>query len=311
MVWGIERAYKMKIEYLRTFIEVVEKGGFLRAARELGVTQATVSNHIAALEKFFGAVLFDRSKRTVRLTKEGEILLEKAKKILSIVEEAKRELTWMAREKEGKIKVAASTIPGEHILPWLVARFKEVRPKVSFEIEVMDSSEALKKLLEGEVDLAAVGSLFDRSTNEFDVVPIGKEKLVFVCPVGHELVRKEKVTLEDCLKYPFVFRSKTSGTRAEAEKALALRRVPPGKLKISLEVGSTEAVVNAVSAGLGITIMSETAARKAEAAGLVKIIEVEGWKAERMLYLVRDKRRPLAAMAEEFWRFASEMWKKG
>ncbi|MEM2777272.1 MAG: LysR substrate-binding domain-containing protein, partial [Candidatus Jordarchaeales archaeon] len=161
-------------------------------------------------------------------------------------------------------------------------------------------------LLRGEADLAAVGSLMEASAKEIEVTPIGRERLVFICPVNHELAMKKKVTLEDCLRYPFVFRGKTSGTRIEAERAFMQLGVPLDKVKISLEAGSTEAVINAVSVGLGITVLSETAARKAEAAGLVKIIEVEGWDVERVLYLVRDKRRKMSAAVEEFWRFASE-----
>ncbi|MBS7288310.1 MAG: LysR family transcriptional regulator [Candidatus Freyarchaeota archaeon] len=296
----------MRIEYFRTFIEVVEKGGFLRAARELGVTQATVSNHIAALEGFFGVTLFDRSKRAVRLTKEGEVLLERAKEILKLVDETKEELKKMVGEKEERIRIVASTIPGEHILPKLVARFREENPKVSFEIEVLDTGGALRKLLRGEADLAAVGSLMEESVKEIEAVPIGKEKLIFICPVDHELTREKKVTLEDCLNYPFVSRGRTSGTRIEVEKAFMQLGIPLDRIKISLEAGSTEAVINAVSVGLGITVLSETAAKKAESAGLVKIIKVEGWNVERTLYLVRDKRRKMSAVVEEFWRFASE-----
>ncbi len=300
----------MRVEYFKTFIEVVEKGGFLRAARELGVTQATVSNHIATLEKFFGVTLFDRSRRIVRLTKEGEILLKRAKEILELVDKTRDELRKIGEEEEGRIRLVASTIPGEHILPNLVAQFKEKNPRISFEIEVLDTGGALKKLLRGEADLAAVGSLTEESVKEIEAIPIGRERLVFICPVNHELAMKKKVTLEDCLRYPFVFRERTSGTRLEAERALMRLGIPLDKVKVSLEAGSTEAVINAVSVGLGITILSETAAKKAEVAGLVKIIEVEGWDVERMLYLVRDKRRKMPVVVKDFWKFASEKQRK-
>ncbi len=296
----------MKIEYFRTFVEVVEKGGFLKAARELGVTQATVSNHIAALERFFGVLLFDRSKRAVKLTKEGEVLLEKVKDILRIVEETKKELKKMTEEAEETIRIVASTIPGEHILPGLIASYKKLKPKVNFEVEVQDTGRALKKLLRGEADLAAVGSLMEESFKEIEALPIGKERLVFICPIDHELTKKDKVKLEDCLRYPFVFRRKTSGTRAEVEKALRKLGISPSEIKVSLETGSTEATINAVSVGLGITILSEMAARKAETAGLIKIIKVEGWNVERMLYLVRDRRKKMTATVEEFWKMVSE-----
>ncbi len=296
----------MRLEYFRTLIEVARRGGFLKAARGLGVTQATVSNHIAALEKFFGVELFDRTKRTVSLTKEGEILLEKAKEILRIVNEAKEELKKVSEEEEGTIRVAASTIPGEHVLPGLIAQFKREHPKVSFEVKIMDTGTALEALLQGEADLAAVGSLMGRSTRELDALPIGKEKLIFICPVEHELTRKEVVTLDDCLAFPFVFRGVNSGTRAEVEKKFKEIGAPVEKVNISLEVGSTEAVMTAVSEGLGISVVSEIAARKAEAAGLIKILNVKGWDAERTLYLVRDKSKRPTRGVKLFWNFLSK-----
>ena len=128
---------------------------------------------------------------------------------------------------------------------------------------------------------------------KFDFLQIGEEQLVLIVPCNHELAKNKTVKLTEILKYPFVSREETSGTRKEIERLLEKNNIPPDKLEVALELGSTESVITAVSEGRGISIISSIAAKKAQAAGLVKIIKIEEAKNPRKLYMVRPK-RPLS-----------------
>ncbi len=116
------------------------------------------------------------------------------------------------------------------------------------------------------------------------------------------LAKQESVTLNEVIKYPFIDREETSGTRKEIERLLENNKLSLEQLKVSLALGSTESIVTAVSEGRGVGIISSIAAKKACAAGLVKIVKIKEAKTPRKLYIVRPK-GPLVKISEAFWEF--------
>jgi DNA-binding transcriptional LysR family regulator len=291
----------MRLDYLKTFLTVARIGSFSIAAKELRTSQGTVSNHIAALEEYFDAQLLKRTVKGVEVTDAGAILQETAEKMLRDVENAKAQISLTKQKLTGVIKIAASTIPEEHLLPGLIAEFQKKLPDIKFKIKTEDSVTSLMSLQAGEVDFAATGSI--KGYNErFEAFEIGKEELVLIVPRGHELSSRKSVKLGDIFKYPYINREETSGTRAEIERIFESAGIAPSKLKTSLELGSTESVITAVSEGRGISIVSSIASKKAQAAGLVTILKLEDANSSRKLYLLRPKRNLLKA-AEVFWEF--------
>ncbi len=129
--------------------------------------------------------------------------------------------------------------------------------------------------------------------------------MVLVVPCNHELAQNKIAKLSEILPHAFVIREETSGTRLEIERLLAKNNVQPQKLKVVMELGSTESIITAVSEGRGISIISSIAAKKAQAAGLTKIIKIEESKSPRKLYMVRPKRQ-LLKTSETFWEFCKE-----
>jgi len=290
---------------LETFLEVVSAGSFLEAAKRLKITQGTVSNHIATLEEYFGVRLFVRTRDGVRLTEEGKILYKRARQILDLVNTTRKEIISSSEKLRGVIRIAASTIPGEYIIPIIAGNFKRTYPDVDFEIEISDTGTSLRKLIEGRVDFAAVGSLMNmRETLETKV--IARERLVVITAVNHELSKRKTLTLEEVLNYPFVSREPSSGTRNEINKIFEEKNIDPEKLNIVLELGSTGSVITAVSDGIGISIVSSIAAEKAKAAGLVNIIEIENARNWRELFLVRAKKPEHPEILEKFWQSVKE-----
>ena len=134
---------------------------------------------------------------------------------------------------------------------------------------------------------------------------MGQEELVLIVPCNHELANQKTVKLSEIGKYPFINREETSGTRKEIERLFQHNNSSHGTVEAASELGSTESVITAVSEGQGISIISSIAARKAQAAGLVKIVKIEEAKNPRKLYIARPK-RPLLKTYETFWEFCKD-----
>ena len=294
----------IRFDYLNTFLTVARTHSFSAAAKELKTSQGTVSHHIAALEAYFDAELFKRTANGVEVTDDGATLKEAAEKILQQAQEAKAKISTAKLNLSGTIRIAASSIPGEHLIPSLISEFQRKHPDVKFRVKAEDSLNSLGSLQVGDADFAAVGTI-QGFEEKFDFLQIGEEQLVLVVPCSHELAKHETVKLSEILKYPFVNREDTSGTRLEIERLLEKNGILPQMLQAALELGSTESVITAVSEGRGISIISSIAAVKAQAAGLIKIVTIAEAKNPRKLYIVRPK-KPLLKISEAFWEFCKQ-----
>ena len=294
----------IRFDYLKTFLTVARTRSFSTAAKELGTSQGTVSHHIAALEAYFDAELFKRTANGVDVTEAGATLKETAERILQEAQEAKAKISSAKQNLSGTIKIAASTIPGEHVIPSLIAEFQKQHGNVKFKIKAEDSLNSLNSLQADNVDFAAVGTL-QGYEEKFDCIKVGQDELVLIVPCNHILAKQESVKLNEITKYPFINREETSGTRKEIERFFENNKFPLEQLKVGLELGSTESVITAVSEGRGISIISSIAANKAQAAGLVKILKIKEAKSPRKLYMVRPK-RPLLKTSEAFWEFCKK-----
>jgi LysR family transcriptional regulator, transcriptional activator of the cysJI operon len=294
----------IRLDYLNTFLTVVRTHSFSMAAKELKTSQGTVSHHIAALEAYFDAELFKRTANGVEVIDAGVILKETAEKILQQAQDAKAKISTAKLNLAGTIRIAASSIPGEHLIPSLIAEFQKKHVDVKFKVKAEDSLNSLNSLQANEADFAAVGTI-QGFEEKFNYLQIGEEHLVFIVPCNHELAKHKTVKLNELLNYPFVNREETSGTRIEIERLLEKNNITSGQLKVALELGSTESVITAVSERRGISIISSIAAKKAQAAGLIKIVTIYEAKNPRKLYIVRPK-RPLLKVSEAFWEFCKE-----
>jgi LysR family transcriptional regulator, transcriptional activator of the cysJI operon len=296
----------MRFDYLKTFLTVARTRSFSVAAKELNLTQGAVSHHIAVLEEFFGAELFKKTANGVEATYAGTVLGDTAQKILAQIESAKVEISSTKNKIAGLIRIEASTIPGEHIIPGLIAEFQEKYPDVKFKIKAEDSVNSLMNLQAGKVDFAAVGTITGYR-EKFDFIEIGEEKLVLIVPSNHELANRKAVKLNEIANYLYINREETSGTRKEIERIFSNSGISALTLKTTLELASTESVITAVCEGRGISIISSIASRNAQTAGLVKVLHIEGADTTRKLYMVRPK-RTLQKVSETFWDFCKNRY---
>jgi DNA-binding transcriptional LysR family regulator len=294
----------IRFDYLNTFLTVARTRSFSTAAKELKTSQGTVSHHVAALEAYFDAELFKRTANGVELTDEGATVKETAEKILQQAQDGKAKISAAKLNLAGTIRIAASSIPGEHLIPSLISEFQKKHQDVRFRVKAEDSLNSLGSLQVGDADFAAVGTI-QGFEEKFDFLQIGEEQLVLIVPCNHELAKRKTVKLIEIIKCAFVNREDTSGTRLEIERLLKKNGILPQKLRVALELGSTESVITAVSEGRGVSIISSLAAAKAQAAGLIRIVTITEAKNPRKLYIVRPIGL-LLKISEAFWEFCKE-----
>lgn len=279
----------MDFDQLRTLLAVLQHGSFTRAAEALGLSQSTVSFQIKALESAVGGRLLDRGRDGVRATPRGEILRGYAERLWSMRHEALAQLRAESEGERGRVVVAASTIPGEVLLPRYLGRFRESHPGVSVRVEVSESSRALAALAADECDLALVGrrpsdrGLVAHPFADDEVVLVGPSPNPFV-PAGTEL------EVRGLAEVPLVLRSEGSGTRAAVADLLARASLPLAS-SASVIVGSTEAAKRCVLAGVGLSFVSRVAVAEELAAGRMEVVPLMGTPVARRFWVVHRRDR--------------------
>ncbi|MDN5344553.1 MAG: hypothetical protein PWQ18_664 [Clostridia bacterium] len=290
----------MNLNYWLTFITTVEKGTLSAAAEELHLTQPGVSKQLQALEDYYGVRLLERRGREVRLTGAGEICYQHARAIARHLEQTQRELAELTRLVKGRLLLGASTTPGQYILPRMVGSFRREYPRVEVVVEIADTQEVIRRLQEGEIDLGVVGA--GGRGRSLSYSRLVEDELVLIVQPGHHLAGASAATPADLKDEPLVWREAGSGTRRVVEERLqkAGFTVDPGQ--VVMELGSTEAIVSAVEAGLGISLVTCWAVEKSVKLGRLVIVPLLGVNLKRDLYLVR-RRQPLSPAAEAFTGF--------
>ncbi|MDP3012619.1 MAG: LysR family transcriptional regulator, partial [Candidatus Subteraquimicrobiales bacterium] len=147
----------MNLIYFKTFLIVLEKKSFSGAAKELNLTQPAISFQIQAIEKEYGEMLLDRSSSRIAPTETGKIFAYFAKEILRANEVLKESIDEFKGIVRGKLRIGASNIPGEYILPEILGAFKKSFPDVNLALEIGDTEKVIQRLEDREIDLGFVG----------------------------------------------------------------------------------------------------------------------------------------------------------
>jgi len=286
----------MDLHRLRVFAAVFKHRSFSKASRELFLTQPTISDHIKALEEEFGCSLFDRMGRSIIPTREAQVLYERALEILAKAAALKDMVGKCRGEVQGELIIGASTIPGTYVAPALLAAFKGKYPAVRFELIVSDSREIIDKVAAHELLLGMVGA--DLGNKEVRYRPFIEDELIAVASPA--LIAADRLSLGDFLEYPLVNRERGSGTRREFEKILQRHEISLDKLKIAGIFGSTEAVKQAVKAGLGTAILSRLSVTDEIKYHTLKEIKLPGLELRRHFYIITHKKRTLPLAYQTF-----------
>lgn len=291
----------MDLKQLEIFAKIVDLKSFSRAAEAVYLTQPTVSGHIQSLEEELGVKLLDRLGREVSPTKAGKVLYDYAKRIVALRDEARQALDQLMGRMKGEIVVGGSTIPGEYLLPAIIGRFRDKYPEVTVVLKIGDTAEIINKVLEGECEAGIVGSRVD--DNRLEYSEFVKDELVLIASSGYPLQKKGSVTAEELIPMPFVMRERGSGSRMTIEKRLLEMGVDPSGINVVAEMGSTEAVKQAVKAGLGVSIVSSVAVTEELRHKTLKVIPFKGKRFLRSFYIVSHRARTVSPIGQVFLDF--------
>jgi len=278
----------MKFKQLETFLGVADRQSFTMAAQQLNISQPAVSFQIKALEDALDVTLFKREDKKMVLTDAGKLIYPEAKQIFMHYQKFKAELDELKGLKKGHVVVGAGTIPGEYLLPLLIGAFKKSYPGIRITLKVSKSGQVERWLLEQEVDLGITGVPVDGEG--IDCFPWLQDQLVLIVSPTHPWVNSGAIKISDLKSETMIFCEQGSGTRRFVEQKLAEHNIAAREIPVGLELGSTRAVITAVKAGLGISIVSRYAVRESLKLGLVREVQVAGFDLWRSLYQVRNTR---------------------
>ncbi len=287
-----------QLPHLETFIRAAELSSFTAAGKALGLTQAAISQRVQALERLLGRPLFDRHGGRVLLTEAGQRLYEYAQRIVALHREAIQEITGRPAPLQGELALAASSIPGEHLLPSLLEQFHRRYPHVQVRATVADTEQVLHQVEAGLAQLGLVGGKGDSPHLTFR--GFAQDQLVLIVPHEHRWARRKRVPLAQLAREALILREPGSASRRCFEQALAGAGTSLQALRVALELGSNEAIKEAVQRGLGLAILSTHAVAREVEAGRLHALQVSGLDLARELFVVWDDRRVLPIPARHF-----------
>lgn len=291
----------MDLRRLEVFAKVADLRSFSRAAEALSLTQPTVSEHVRALEAEIGLPLLDRLGRGATPTPAGRLLLDYARRMLTLAVEARQAMDRFQGRMSGTLIVGGSTIPGEYVLPALIGQFKAKYPDIAISLRVGSSRQVSEWIDEGRVETGVVGA--QPASRSLASRELMTDELVVMVPAGHPWVGRKTVALADVQAEPLIVREQGSGSRDALERALRQAGTDLDAFRLAGEIGSTQAVKQAVRAGVGITIISRRAVEDECRAGLVSCAKIRDLKVARSFYLVTHRERTRSPLAEAFVQF--------
>jgi len=285
---------------LKVFRSVAHHLNFSRAAEELLLTQPAVTQQIKALEEECGLPLFDRSRGHITLTPGGQTLLPYAEKLKIVSDEAMAAVANASGRNEGLLTIGASQTIGQYLLPNFVAWFLRENPRVTVTAISGNSDEMLEALISRRIQLGLIEGPANRK--DIHVEPFMEDHMVLVVPASHEWADHE-IDVSMLKDAPLLMREFGSGSRRVVENALTRAGIKKKELNTRMELDSTEGLLSAVEAGLGVTFVSRWTVRNQLALGSLKLARVYGLKLSRMFSIVYPAGPEPAGNAGVFRRF--------
>ncbi|RJS50073.1 selenium metabolism-associated LysR family transcriptional regulator [Bacillus sp. PK3_68] len=289
--------YSMNLRKLEVFVLLIEKKSFSEVAAQLGCTQPAVSQQIKSLESDFNLPLYDRYSSVIRTTPAGHFVYQKAKNILKQWRELEDGVKKFYQTLTGNLVIGASTIPGTYLIPQCIHEFNRLFPNVKVTVDISDSEKTIAKVINNQVDIGIVGIKPD--SNKITSTVIASDSLVFITPNKHPLSNYDNLSSDILKNCNFVLREEGSGTRKVMEEYLNKYGIQMLDLHSVVNVGSTEALIASVEAGVGISCVSELAALPAAKSGRIQIAEkLEPFK--RNFYLATLTNKTNEPIIKEF-----------
>jgi DNA-binding transcriptional LysR family regulator len=289
---------------LSIFIHAAERLSFSQAAKELHVTQPTVSYHVKSLETDLNRKLFDRTDNNLHLTEAGRLLLPWARKLIRESYELQEMMASIHERIAGTLRIACSTTTGKYILPQFAARFHKLHPGVRISILSCTSENVIPQIMEEDANIGVVS--YDACGGPLECQEFFEDHVILIAPAGNPLIPDGELDPSELIDLPFIIREPASGTRRVMLAELGKHDISLDEMNIVLEVGNAEAIVKAVEAGFGVSFISHLAADWALSIRSVIEIPVVGVDLRRKVYMVRKQIQVPNRALEAFWGFVHD-----
>lgn len=276
----------MEIRSLKTFIQVAERNSFTKAAQAMGYTQSTVSLQIKQLETELGTQLFERINHTVTLTQSGRALLERAHKIINLVDEVQTNSSD-TQASEAPVRFAMAPSICSVMMGSTYLNFNKMHPDVLVKIVEAETEQMLQLLNQNDIDLAF---LVDRRAfnNDYIVASEKREAVHFVASKNSPLCKRKNIDIKEVLTYPFFLSEKGLSYRRILEEKLAEQNLSVTPM---VEMGNTQLLLELVELGGGISFLPDYITRKSYNEGKIQYLDVKGFEAGIWRQLVYHKNK--------------------
>lgn len=296
----------MELKQLESFVAVVVYKSFTEAAKQLYISQPTISTHIQALEKELESKLIVRTTKSIELTKRGTELYECAVKMLDLRDNLLQK--WKSND-EKIIRLGVSTIPSAYILPEFLPDFCREYPDIFFHSIQSDSKEIIEGVMEDRMDVGLVG--MEPEDDHLACIPFYEDELVVIAPVTERFLalQKKEQPLTELFKEPMILREKGSGTKKAADQFLEKEGISKDSLKVAAYMNDPEAIKNSVAAGLGISIVSKKAAENMVREKRLLSFEFSRYTSGRKFYIIYKKDYLLRPFIHTFINYIQKYYK--
>jgi len=282
----IEKGLKnITLQQMKALIHLIEERSFSRAAERMLLTQSALTKNIRNIEDYLEVKIVHRSNSGVSLTNEGKIIFDYAQRITRLQSEASDKIRRLRDNPGSDIYLAASSLPATYILPCVLSEFKKKHADIRIFMNTEDDEEVINIVLESG---AEIGCICKKPQNtELIAEQILQDRLILVVPNGHRWIKKGAVDLSELLEEPFILQEKWSATRNLFESYLKTNKgVDFSQFNISVELGSSAAIKEAVLAGFGVSVLSIHAVGRELTSKVLFEIPVTSCEVERRIYLI-------------------------
>jgi DNA-binding transcriptional LysR family regulator len=286
----------MTLRQLEVFLAVARARSFRRAAEALHTSQPALSQHVRELEQELSTRLLDRLGRGLALTDAGRLLEEHAYRVFATLTSAREAIGELQGLKRGSLLVGASTTPGIYVLPGVVGVFRQRYPGIDLSLRIANSRLIEERVRTNELDLGVVGGHGLGPSEECLAAGLVDELVLVVAPT-HRWARRREVAPDQLAGEPLLMREEGSATRRVTERALQQARVA---YRPAMELDHTEAIKQAVIAGLGVAFVSMHAVHGEVAAGRLRALRLRGLRIQRHFHVIHNEARLLPASARAF-----------
>lgn len=282
------------LHQFKVFEATARHGSFTRAAEELFLTQPTVSMQVKQLTKAIGLPLFEQVGKRLYLTEAGQELYTSCQEIFRRLEQLEMTVADLKGMKQGQLRLAVITT-AKYFVPRLLGAFCEQYPGIDISLIVTNHEGCLERMANNQDDLYVMSQL----PENMDIVshPFLENPLVVLAPINHPLVHEKNISLERIAQEPFIMRETGSGTRRAVQKLFDEAGLD---LKVRMELGSNEAIKQAIAGGLGVSVLSRHTMTPEGSHSYLAELDVQHFPIERHWYLAHLAGKQLSVVATTF-----------